>query len=183
MKKSFTHVNVETILQNRELSLSILFSGVIFLVPALVHQQFLTGPIVNAVLILSLLNLGRDKAFFLGLIPSSVALANGLLPLALAPMLPFIMISNCLYIAVFSKFYRSSASLHKNSLAVVLAAFAKSIFLFLVAKLLMEGLLVAPLSTRIASMMSWPQLWTATLGGVLALLLQKNLEKNYVSKR
>jgi hypothetical protein len=181
MKKSFT--NVEALTQNRELTLAVIFSGLIFFVPALVHQQFLVGPIVNALLILSLLNLGKSRAFFLALIPSSVALANGLLPLALAPMVPFIMISNCLYIATFAKFYQSETSLTKNLPAVFLAALVKSLFLFLLAKLVMEGLLIAPLSTRIASMMSWPQLWTATVGGVLAILIQKNLEKNYAARR
>lgn len=181
IKKSF--IGVEAIIQNLELSLSIFFSSLIFLIPALVHQQFLTGPIINALLILSLLNLGKDKAFFLSLIPSSVALANGLLPVALAPMVPFIMISNCLYLLIFAKFYQSKASLSKNFLTVLLAAFGKSLFLFLISKLIMEGLLTAPLSTRIASMMSWPQMWTATVGGILALFLQKNLEKAYVSKR
>lgn len=180
-KKTF--IAVEAIVRNRELSLSILFSSLIFLVPALVHQQFLTGPIVNALLILSLLNLGKDKAFFLSLIPSSVALANGLLPLALAPMLPFIMISNCLYLIVFSKIYQDKAELAKNFLAVLTASLFKSIFLFLIAKLIMEGLLVSPLSSRIAGMMSWPQLWTAFIGGILALFIQNNLEKIYASKR
>lgn len=176
-------IGVETIIHNRELSLSIFFSSLIFLIPALVHQQFLTGPIINALLILSLLNLGKDKAFFLSLIPSSVALANGLLPVALAPMVPFIMISNCFYLIIFAKFYQPKAVFGKNFLTVLLAAFGKSLFLFLVSKLIMEGLLTAPLSSRIASMMSWPQMWTATVGGVLALLLQKNLEKTYVPKR
>ena len=180
-KQTFT--GLEAIVQNRELTLSILFSSLIFLVPALVHQQFLTGPIINALLILSFIYLGQSKAFFLALIPSSVALANGLLPVALAPMLPFIMISNCLYIAVFARFYQSKSKLGQNLLIVLFAASLKSLFLFLVAKLIMEGLLVASLSTRIASMMSWPQMWTALVGGTLALLLQKNLEKIYASKR
>jgi hypothetical protein len=162
----------------RSLQLSLLLAFLIFFIPAFVHQQFLTGPLINALLILALLYLGKNQALFLALIPSTVALTRGLLPLALAPMVPFIMISNCLYILVFAQLRTSH--LTKNLLLILLAAIVKTFFLFLISKLLMENMLVAPLSSKIASMMSWPQLWTAVLGGVLALSIDQALKKKYV---
>ncbi len=165
---------------DRKLQLSLLFSFLIFFIPAFVHQQFLTGPIINALLILSFLYLGKNKALFLALIPSTVALSRGLLPLTLAPMVPFIMISNCLYLLTFAKLQTTSQT--KNFVAIFLSAIIKSVFLFIVSKLLMENMLVAPLASKIASMMSWPQLWTAILGGVLALLIDNNVKKKYARK-
>lgn len=160
-----------------KLKLSILFSLLIFFIPSFVHQQFLTGPIVNALLILSFLYLGKSQAFFLALIPSTVALSRGLLPLPLAPMVPFIMISNCIYILVFAKFQTESSI--KNFVTIFLAAIVKTLFLFLISKLLMENILAAPLASKIAVMMSWPQLWTAILGGIMALLISNVLKKKY----
>lgn len=175
-KADLTRIGIVTI--DRKLQLTFLFSFLIFLIPAFVHQQFLTGPIINALLILSFLYLGRSKALFLALIPSTVALSRGLLPLPLAPMVPFIMISNFIYLLTFA--WLRTASQTKNFLAILLSAFIKAVFLFIISKLLMENILAAPLASKIASMMTWPQLWTAALGGVLALLIDNGLKKKYV---
>ena len=176
MTRSFAITKVVSILEDKSLQLSLLLSFLIFFIPAFVHQQLLTGPIVNALLVLSFLHLGKSKAFFLALIPSTVALSRGLLPLALAPMVPFIMISNCLYLEVFAQM-QSKAQL-KNFLTIFLASAVKAIFLFAISKLLMEGIIVGPLSSKIAMMMSWPQFATALLGGSLALLVDISLKKN-----
>lgn len=153
-----------------ELQLAVLYSLLIFFIPALVHQQLLTGPIINTLLILSFLHLGKSKAFFLAMIPSTVALSRGLLPLTLAPMLPFIMISNCLYIEFFARF-------GQDAKAIVIASVVKATFLFVISKLLMEKILVTALASKIALMMSWPQLATALLGGFLALLVTGGLSR------
>ncbi len=165
-----------SLVENRELQLAIVYSSLIFFIPAFVHQQLLTGPIVNALLVLSLLHLGKSKAFFLALIPSTVALSRGLLPLALAPMVPFIMISNCLYLEIIAQMQSKTQS--KNFLSVFLASAVKAIFLFAISKLLMERIIVGPLSSKIAMMMSWPQFATALLGGSLALFVDASLKKN-----
>lgn len=172
MIKNNGFVDVLAIVKSKELQMSLLLSSLIFFIPAFVHQQLLTGPIINALLILSFLYLGKSRAFFLALIPSTVALSRGLLPMALAPMVPFIMISNCLYLEVF-------ASLKLNKYVnIFLASAAKAIFLFVISKLLMEKILVAALASKIAVMMSWPQFATALLGGILALLIDASLRKN-----
>lgn len=177
MNKTFL-LELRPLLADHRLRLTLLFSFLIFFIPGFVHQQFLTGPIVNALLILSLLYLGKSPALLLALIPSTVALSRGLLPLSLAPMLPFIMISNCLYLLTFAQLKTEHQT--KNFLAIFVAALIKASFLFLISKLLMENLLAAPLASKIASMMSWPQLWTAVLGGVIALLIDDAWQKKYV---
>ena len=171
---------VRSLLVNKSLGLSLVLSFLIFFVPSFVHQQFLTGPIVNALLILSFLYLGKNQALFLALIPSTVALSRGLLPLALAPMVPFIMISNCLYILVFAQFENQSQI--KNLWAILLASAVKTLFLISISKLLMVNILAASLATKVAVMMSWSQLWTAVVGGVMALLISNALKKKYGRK-
>ena len=70
--------------------------------PRFVHNQFITGPIINATLFLAAAILGSGPAILIGLVPSVVALSSGLLPVHLAPMVPFIMISNAILILVFN---------------------------------------------------------------------------------
>ncbi|MCX6723330.1 MAG: hypothetical protein NT094_04695, partial [Candidatus Staskawiczbacteria bacterium] len=66
-------------------------------------NQLLTGSIVNALLFISVSILGLESAFLLCLIPSLISIYTGLLPLALAPMIPFIMTGNALMVLVFSR--------------------------------------------------------------------------------
>jgi len=56
----------------------------------------------------------------------------------LAPMVPFIMISNCLYILVFAQFENQSQI--KNLWAILLASAVKTLFLISISKLLMVNI-------------------------------------------
>ena len=67
--------------------------GVATIAP-LFHQQWVTGPIVNAMFIMAVALLGVQNAILLCLLPSTIALSVGLLPAILAPVIPFIIISN-----------------------------------------------------------------------------------------
>ena len=64
-------------------------------------NQLITGSIVNALLFISASVLGLESAFILCLIPSLISIYTGLLPLALAPMIPFIMTGNALLVLFF----------------------------------------------------------------------------------
>lgn len=134
-------------------------------VPSFVHSQWITGPMVNAILFTSVLILGPLEALMLGLMPSAVALSSGLLPLPLAPMVPFIMLGNALMVLVFSKFRKQSFFV-----AVVVAAFLKFAFLHQTVVWLMKRLLSGELVAKLAIMMSWPQFFTALIGGGIAYL-------------
>lgn len=133
------------------------------IVPMFVHNQWLTGPFINALLLLACVLIGPMEAVVLGLFPSTVALSSGILPLPLAPMIPFIMISNAIFVAVF--YYLNKKSF---SVGVVVAAFLKFLFLFLVSTFLAQNLLSETLLQKVVAMMSWPQFVTALIGGVFA---------------
>lgn len=140
--------------------------------PAVIHSQWVTGPIVNATLFLAVVLLGSAEAILIGIIPSSVAMGSGLLPVALAPMVPFIMISNAVLAVTFGYFKNRTLAG-----AVIIASAFKFIFLYSIVTLLMNTLLPGPLVEKLSIMMSWPQLFTALLGGVIALGIVKGLKK------
>jgi len=153
-------------------------SGVAIIMPFFVHTQWLTGPIVNALLILSLFLVGIRSAVFIALVPSVVALSSGLLPAVLAPMIPFIMIANILFILVID--YVSNTLQNKNIsywTAILSASVIKFAFLFLSVSVISKLLLKSELTVKVAQILSWPQFYTALLGGVIAFVILKWLKK------
>lgn len=134
--------------------------------PMLIHQQFITGPIVNAVLFLSVVYLGSQYAILIGLLPSVIALSVGTLPAILAPMVPFIIISNTLLVLVFG-------ALQKKNYwgGVVLASALKFAFLYATSSLVIHLLIQKTPAPQVAAMMNWPQLITALMGGILAFFV------------
>jgi hypothetical protein len=144
--------------------------------PFFIHALFLTGPIGNAVLILALFLVGIRSAITLALIPSLMALSGGLLPAVLAPAVPFIMISNCILIFsmeyLFTKFEQPVAGYFFGLIA---GAGLKWIFLLLSTGLISNLLAKQELAVKIAQMMSWPQLATAVIGGIIAYGILKPL--------
>lgn len=169
--KSFSNHTSEPVVTSQTLNLAWLqklavmlgLSTIMLVVPAIIHQQFITGPLVNASLLLACLWVGSSEAMLLGFIPSTVALASGTLPASLAAMVPFIMLSNSLYILAFTKLVK------KNWwLSILAASSLKFLWLNLFSQQILTKLLPAKFISPMAVMMSWPQLATALLGGFIA---------------
>jgi hypothetical protein len=135
--------------------------SVVMIVPALVHNQWITGPLVNAVLFLSVVFVGPSEAVFLGLMPSMVALSTGLLPLTLALMVPFIMVGNAILVLSFY-YLRGRNYLFRIGFPVLL----KFAFLHYSVVYFLSGMMDYG-SGSFAFMMSWPQLVTALVGGII----------------
>ncbi len=160
------------LVQRKSYLLNIFLISILFFVPALVSEQAIVGPIVNASLILSLIFLGQGQAFVLAMLPSTVALSSGLLPLAMAPMVPFIILSNVIYLKTFAFIDEKNSSI----IAVLTAALLKSVFLSIVVKTIMLNLLSPVIADNLINMMTWPQLWTAAVGGCLAIAIKKHVK-------
>jgi len=147
------------------------FTGLLALsifLPSIIHQQGITGPLINAILLVAAMVLSPSSALMIGLIPSVVALSRGLLPLPLAPMVPFIMLSNSVYVIVFSLLRKKSFAA-----AVVTASTAKFGLLYAVSQIILPTLLSGKFLTKAGMMMSWPQLMTALAGGIIAWLVAR----------
>jgi len=127
--------------------------------------QLITGTIVNAMLFLATIFLGRKKAFLIAIFPSIISLSTGLLPVAMMPMIPFIITGNIILVFLFDYFKENFLK------AVVLASIAKFFSLsfasYFIATLLIKQEIVA----KTISMMSLPQLLTALMGGAFAYLI------------
>lgn len=145
----------------KDLVLTTAFFFVIFFAP-LIGSQAITGPLVNAMLFLSVVFLGLRNALWLSLFPSLVAVFTGIIPFAALPMIPFIITSNIILVLVFSFYQKSFWQ------GVFTASFAKFIFLFSTAHVLTGYFIGGNLAVQMTTIFGWHQLATALIGGVIA---------------
>jgi len=155
------------------------------------HSQWITGPIVNAVLILSVFVIGARGALLIGMLPSTIALGTGLLPAVLAPMIPFIIISNSILVLAIDVAtrlrpfnpnnpttqldYGGQAPSINYWIGLFCGSALKFLFLFFTSSIVIDLLLNKSIATKIAQVMSWPQFFTAMIGGILAFGVLKAL--------
>jgi hypothetical protein len=150
----------------------VLLIGVAIAAPIFFKQQLITGTLVNTTLIIGVSLLGARDGLLIGLLPSSVALATGLLSPALAPMIPFIIIGNSILVLTFS--YLSRINFWVGAIT---GSVLKFVFLMGTSTVVTGLLINKQIAPAVAQMMSWPQLATALAGSVLAfgvLKLMKN---------
>lgn len=153
-------------------------SGTAMTVPLIVHLQPFSGPIINAILILILFIVGIRSALVVALVPSLMALAGGLLPPILAPAVPFIMVSNVIFIITIDWFYNTATEPQKGYWSGVLAGAAlKFVFLLMSVQFVTKLLLKQEVAPKVSQIMSWPQFATAVAGGAIAWVVLKWLKK------
>lgn len=128
--------------------------------------QLITGVIVNFILLLAFVQVDVFSGIIIGLISPIVAFLFGILPAPLAPMIPFIMLGNAVYVAIFALIRNKIPNWWKAIIGVILGASVKFALLALAVKYLVN----AP--PKIAQAMSIPQLYTALAGGVVIILLE-----------
>jgi len=170
-------MNLKSISINQTKILTNLALFALFLVVAtfapLLKQQFITGPIVNALLFISTIYLGRTGGILIGCLPSLFAGFIGLLPGPLMPLIPYIIASNAVLVLSFSVLRKKSFWL-----AAITSSFFKFLFLFSVSSFFINFFIQGTLPAKIALMMSWPQLITALSGSLIAFLVLKISKKN-----
>jgi len=128
--------------------------------------QAITGTLVNATLFLATVLLGTETAVLIGIIPSIVSLATGLIALAVAPMVPFIVLSNAILVVIFSLLRKKS-----YWTGVAAASVLKFVFLSGVSSFIIGNFVSAAIAFKIALMASDMQLFTAVSGGILAYII------------
>ncbi len=138
------------------------------------HSQWITGPLVNAALILSVFVVGARGALLIGMLPSTIALSTGLLPAILAPMIPFIIISNSLLVLVTDFFNKKNINYFYG---LITASGLKFLFLFLTSSIVIKLIINSAIAPKVAAIMSYPQFFTAILGGIIAFGVLKIFAK------
>ncbi|MEA3273283.1 MAG: hypothetical protein U9Q72_01660, partial [Patescibacteria group bacterium] len=140
---------------------TILFLVVLVAVPAILAHtpgnQWITGILVNALLFGACFRVGIVNAILLSIIPSSIALLRGLLPIPMAIIIPYVILGNSIMIIAFGLLP------FKSLLPRIIIAASLKFFLIFSATLLLT---IIP--REIIQMMQWPQLITALAGGLLA---------------
>lgn len=138
-------------------------------------SQFLVGPIVNAVLILTVLVCGVWYGIALGVLTPVLAWLLGQLAAPFGPFVPFIIIGNAIFVIIFYLFRNQK---YGQLIGIVLGAFFKFLFLFVSAKFIAKTLSLVPakMLSKLAFAMGLPQLITALIGGLIAVILYSLLK-------
>lgn len=136
--------------------------------------QLVTGTCVNLILAVSVLTCGICSGAAVAVISPLFAFLFGIGP-SMIHFVPAIALGNVIYIILIG--FLSSVFVFKGGkiAAVVIAASAKFIVLFLlVTRFIIPILSISGPSTAIlAAGFSWPQLITALVGGILAIFVAK----------
>ncbi|MDV3426413.1 MAG: ECF transporter S component [Bacillota bacterium] len=144
-------------------------------------NQFLAGPGVNAVLLLTAYICGTYYGIGVGLLTPLVALLVGQLPSALGPFVPFIMIGNAIYVLLFG-LLKDKVKFGKY-VGMLSGSVLKFLFLFLSAKKLVTLFslnIPKKALSKLAVMMGVPQLITALIGGIIAIAIIEILKARKV---
>ncbi len=143
-------------------------------------NQFLVGPLVNSVLLLTAFICGTKWGGITGALTPIMALLVGQLASPMMPFIPFIMIGNILYVVVFGLLKDKNFGLYIGILA---GAFIKFIFLYLSATKLVYlfGLnLPEKILAKLAVSMGFTQFITAITGGIITVIIIKILKQRKV---
>ncbi|PIT88061.1 MAG: iron hydrogenase [Candidatus Magasanikbacteria bacterium CG10_big_fil_rev_8_21_14_0_10_36_32] len=149
----------------------LLILGGLMVVPMFPNQLF-SGPLVNALLFIVTVFLGLRSGIILSFVPSLMALFGGLLPAIMAPFIPFIIISNIIMVVLFHYVRRKNYWLGVGAGGVV-----KFLFLTVSIQLYFQLFLNKPITQAIVTMMSWNQLYSALMGGVIAFVFLKFVKR------
>ena len=148
--------------------------------------QLVTGSCVNAVLAVSALVGGLSSGLTVALISPVLAFLLGIAPQILT--VPAIMVGNSVFVVLLSLLAdKSGKNAIKQVIAWIAAAVAKFASLYAIVVLLIcgvlsesllaAGVMKAPMLKALPATFSWPQLFTALIGGAVALLIVPVLRK------
>ena len=148
--------------------------------------QLVTGSCVNLVLAVTVLLVGCSGGVTVALISPVMAYLLGIAPQILT--VPAIMVGNTVFVLMLHALVsRSEGKISVQVTGWILAAVAKFAVLYLIVaklicgvlaeNLLASGALKEPMLQALPATFSWPQLFTALIGGGLALLIVPTVRK------
>lgn len=146
--------------------------------------QIVTGSCVNAVLAITVLIAGMASGITVAVISPVLAYLLGIAPQLVT--VPAIMVGNTVFV-VLLRLLAGNKNLSMQVCGWVVAAFAKFVMLWLLVSkiicglaapaLLANGSLKPPMLEKLPAMFTWPQLFTALIGGGIALLIVPAVRK------
>ncbi len=148
--------------------------------------QLVTGSFVNAVLAVTVLVAGLSAGITVAVISPVLAYLLGIAPQIVT--VPAIMVGNTVFVMMLYFIAgKDSRKIVRQVLAWLTAAAAKFAALYaivvwlicgvLAESLLASGVLKAPMLKMLSTTFAWPQLFTALIGGAVALLITPVIRK------
>lgn len=158
------------------LALTVLFQSLRFIIPVL-GNQFIVGSLVNLALIVAAITIDIKGGLVIAVLAPVIAFIQGQLPLFL--MIIFVAAGNAIIVIAYALLYKESFG--SKILALVIGAVTKFITLYVLVVMIGISLLFSEIGEKVKTVLSlnfsWPQLVTAAIGGVLALLVIPLLRK------
>ncbi len=137
--------------------------------------QPLVGPLVNMMLLLSTMIVGIPMAIIIGCLTPIIAFLAGIM--GVFPLVPMIALGNAVYIIVFGLIIEKKEEVPQQVLGLVVSSIGKFLFLYMAVRTLLP-LFIPEVKPPIIATFSLPQLWTALIGGALAIIIIKLLPKS-----
>ncbi len=146
-------------------------------------QQYVTGSCVNCILAVTVLLCGYGSGITVALLSPVFAYLFGIAPQLVT--VPAIMAGNAVFVVVLKLI--TGKALWRQIAAVAVSGLVKfGVLYFLVVQvicnlaagyLMEQALLKAPMVANLTVMFAWPQLFTALIGGALAMVITPILKK------
>lgn len=136
--------------------------------------QPLVGPLVNMTLLLAVLIVGPISGVIIGVLTPVVAFTLGII--GLAPLMPIIAIGNSLFVLIFYLVKENLNSKGEGWIAMILASIVKFGFLAMAVRIMLP-LFLPKVPPAVIATFTLPQLYTALVGGGLALIIYPFIKK------
>ncbi|MGE5560833.1 MAG: ECF transporter S component [Chloroflexota bacterium] len=149
----------------RDLTRAAMLLALALVIQMLRLPQLVTGPAINAILLLAVPLVGGLAGVLIGFVTPWVAVLTGIIAAPLAPFAPFIMVGNASLSLVYAALRRVN-----SWLAVGAAAVVKFLWLTLSVKYI-AALFNVKVPPKAVATFQLPQLYTALAGGLVAIAL------------
>lgn len=146
---------------------------IVFQLTTAYFGQFVTGSLVNLILIIAAFSVGLFGGLAVAVISPLIAFLFGIGP-AFIQIVPFIMLANAAIVTVVYLVAGKKQTLERSAAGVIGGAVLKFLILWIgVSKVLLPFIpgLKEKQITLISAAFSWPQLVTACIGGALAIII------------
>ncbi|MGE4282520.1 MAG: ECF transporter S component [Clostridia bacterium] len=150
------------------LALALVFQNLRIIIGVGLHSQFIIGSLVNATLIIAAATVNLYAGLLIAVATPVVAFLQNQLPLPV--LIPIVVLGNAAIIITYYLLRKSN-----QFAAVVAGALAKYAF-FVVAFQASLRLFNIKIPAKIVASFSWPQLVTALIGGIVAVIILKTLK-------
>ncbi len=142
--------------------------------------QMVVGVLINLALLMTVMTTSKVGASMVGVMTPLVAFMLGIMKFI--QLVPLIAIGNVVYIIVFGIIYSKKNKIWTNGIGVIVAGIAKFTLLFFGARLILP-IFMEQVPPPIYVTFGVIQLYTAVLGGLLALALAIVIPNRYKSEK